>query len=91
MNNGTKRRLLLLPLNYVAPEHHEMRSFEMTAEFTQFQVGDLDFVVEPLKSMKTLKAYDFDAAYARAEEGVFNNIQFKVIHAHDLLREKEAN
>lgn len=68
----------------------EMRSFEMVPGFTQFQVGDSGFVVEPFKSLKTLSEYDFDAAYLRAQDGSFGDIHFKVIHAADLLREKEA-
>ena len=69
---------------------NELRSFEMIPGFTQFQIGDSGFVVEPLKSLKTLKEYDFDAAYERSEQGQFNNVLFRVIHAKDLLREKEA-
>lgn len=68
----------------------ELRSFEMIPGFTQFQMGDSGFVVEPLKSLKTLKEYDFDAAYERAESGSFGDVHFKVIHAKDLLKEKEA-
>jgi len=69
---------------------NELRSFEMIPGFTQFQIGDSGFVVEPLKSLKTLKEYDFDAAYGRAEHGSFGEVRFKVIHAKDLLKEKEA-
>jgi hypothetical protein len=68
----------------------ELRSFELISGFTQFQIGDSGFVVEPFKNLKTLSEYDFDAAYERAEKGAFGNVQFKVIHARDLLKEKEA-
>jgi hypothetical protein len=68
----------------------EIRSFELIPGFTQFQIGDSGFVVEPFKSLKTLKEYDFDAAYLRADSGQFEDITFKVIHAKDLLREKES-
>lgn len=68
----------------------ELRSFEMIPGFTQFQIGDSGFLVEPLKSLKTLGEFDFDEAYKRASEGKFAGIKFKVIHALDLLREKEA-
>lgn len=69
----------------------EIRSFEMIPDFTQFQIGDSGFVVEPMKSLKLLKEYDFDAAYTRAQEGTFGDVRFKVIHAHDLLKEKQAS
>jgi hypothetical protein len=68
----------------------QLRSFELIPGFTQFQIGDSGFVVEPLKSLKTLKEFDFDAAYSRAANGQFEDIRFKVIHAKDLLKEKEA-
>jgi len=68
----------------------ELHSFEMIPGFTQFQIGDSGFVVKPMKSLKTLKEYDFDAAYERAEHGSFGEVHFKVIHAKDLLKEKEA-
>ncbi|MFN7494325.1 MAG: hypothetical protein ACK5RG_15510 [Cyclobacteriaceae bacterium] len=68
----------------------QLRSFEMIHGFTQFQIGDSGFVVEPMKSLKTLSEFDFDQAYLRAKTGNFEGLTFKVIHAHDLLREKEA-
>jgi hypothetical protein len=68
----------------------ELRSVEIISGFTQFQIGNSGFVVEPFKSLKTLSEYDFDAAYERAEGGVFGEVTFKVIHANDLLKEKEA-
>jgi hypothetical protein len=68
----------------------QIRSFDLVPGFTQFQIGDSGFVVEPLKSLKTLKEFDFDAAYSRAAGGQFEDISFKVIHAKDLLKEKEA-
>ena len=67
-----------------------LRSFEMIPRFTQFQIGDSGFVVEPMKSLKTLSEFDFDHAYLRAKTGNFEGLTFKVIHAKDLLREKEA-
>jgi hypothetical protein len=69
----------------------ELRGFEMIPGFTQFQIGDSGFIVEPLKSLKTLSEFDFDNAYGRALDGEFEAVKFKVIHATDLLREKEAN
>ncbi|NOS92791.1 MAG: hypothetical protein HOP30_12775, partial [Cyclobacteriaceae bacterium] len=44
----------------------------------------------PMKSLKTLSEFDFDQAYLRAKTGNFEGLTFKVIHAQDLLREKEA-
>lgn len=58
--------------------------------FTEFKIGTSGFVIEPFKNLKELKAFDFDACYTRAESGNYNGLQFKVIHARDLLREKEA-
>jgi predicted nucleotidyltransferase len=68
----------------------QLRSFEMIPGVTQFQIGDSGFVVEPFKSLKTLSEFDFDKAYERAADGTFDGLRFKVIHATDLLREKEA-
>ena len=67
-----------------------MRSDEWAVGFTEFLVGDPGFKVEPLKSLKILRAWDFDDCYNRAVDGVFGDIQFKVIHAKDLLKEKQG-
>lgn len=67
-----------------------MRSNEWAAGFTEFFVGDPGFKVEPLKSLKTLRALDFDICYSRAADGTFQDISFKVIHAKDLLKEKQG-
>jgi hypothetical protein len=72
------------------PGLDQLRSFEMIPGFTQFQVGNSGFVVEPLKSLKVLGSFDFDSCYARAESGEYNGLHFKVIHAKDLLKEKEG-
>jgi hypothetical protein len=69
----------------------QMRSFEMIPGFTQFHVGDSGFVVEPLKSLKVLNSFDFASCYERAESGEYNGLHFKVIHAKDLLKEKEGS
>lgn len=68
----------------------QIRSFEMIPGFTQFQIGKSGFVVEPFKSLKVLSSFDFDDCYARAEIGEYNGLHFKVIHAKDLLKEKEG-
>ena len=67
-----------------------MKSDEWAVGFTEFLVGDPGFKVEPLKSLKILRAWDFDDCYNRAVDGVFGDIQFKVIHAKDLLKEKQG-
>ena len=67
-----------------------MRSDEWAVGFTEFFVGDPGFKVEPLKSLKILREWDFDICYSRAVDGVFGDIQFKVIHAKDLLKEKQG-
>jgi len=40
--------------------------------------------------LKAFSAYDFDQCFERAKPGEFKGIKFKVIHALDLLKEKEA-
>lgn len=67
-----------------------MRSDEWAVGFTEFFVGDPGFKIEPLKSLKILREWDFDICYSRAVDGVFGDIQFKVIHARDLLKEKQG-
>ena len=67
-----------------------MRSDEWAVGFTEFFVGDPGFKVEPLKSLKILREWDFDVCYSRAVNGAFGDIQFKVIHAKDLLKEKQG-
>ena len=67
-----------------------MRSDEWAVGFTEFFVGDPGFKVEPLKSLKILREWDFDVCYSRAVDGAFGDIQFKVIHAKDLLKEKQG-
>ena len=68
-----------------------MRLDEWAPGFTEFFVGDPGFKVEPLKSLKILREFDFDNCYGRAVNGTFGDIQFKVIHAKDLLKEKKGN
>ena len=67
-----------------------VRSFEFVPGFTEFRIGESGFIVEPMKSLKLLQAYDFDACYSRAVPGEFRGLHFRVIHAKDLLREKES-
>ena len=67
-----------------------MRSDEWAVGFTEFLVGDPGFKVEPLKSLKILRERDFDNCFERAVDGTFGDIHFKVIHAKDLLKEKEG-
>ncbi len=67
-----------------------IRSFELIAGFTEFKIGTSGFTVEPFKSLKVLSKYDFKECYERGVHGEFNDLQFKVIHAKDLLREKES-
>ncbi|MBS1505370.1 MAG: hypothetical protein JSS79_01880 [Bacteroidetes bacterium] len=66
------------------------KSLQLVAGFTQFKVGDSGFVVDPMTSLKAFSAFDFDQCYARATAGEFKGVHFKVIHANDLLKEKEA-
>jgi hypothetical protein len=68
----------------------QISSFEMIPGFTQFQIGNSGFVVEPFKNLKVLNSFDFDECYSRAENGEYNNLHFKVIHSKDLLKEKEG-
>jgi hypothetical protein len=43
-----------------------------------------------MTNLKAFNSFDFDACYERAKAGEFKGIHFKVIHAMDLLKEKQA-
>jgi hypothetical protein len=68
----------------------KIRSLELIAGFTQFQLGDSGFVVDPMSRLKKFSTYDFDACYSRAQDGQYKGVSFKVISPRDLLQEKEA-
>ena len=68
----------------------KVRSLQLVAGFSEFKVGTSGFVVDPMTSLKAFNAFDFDVCYERAKSGEFKGIQFKVIHAFDMLKEKEA-
>lgn len=68
----------------------KVNSLELIAGFTQFQLGDSGFVVDPMKRLKKFSSYDFDDCYSRAQEGHYKGVSFKVINPKDLLQEKEA-
>jgi len=68
----------------------ETRPLELVAGFTQFQLGDSGFVVDPMSRLKKFSKYDFDTCYSRAQDGHYKGINFKVINQKDLLLEKEA-
>ncbi|MFZ6011456.1 MAG: nucleotidyltransferase [Bacteroidota bacterium] len=68
----------------------QMRSMDLVPGFTQFAIGESGFVIDPMKNLKAFSAYDFDACYQRAEQGEYNGVKFKVIHAQDFLKEKQA-
>ena len=50
----------------------------------------MGFVVDPMKYLKAVSQFDFDACYERSYEGQFKGINFRVINPHDLLKEKES-
>lgn len=68
----------------------EARSFDMIPGFTTFSLGESGFVIDPMKSLKAFKNFEFDACYTRAEEGTYKGVTFKVISRTDLLKEKET-
>jgi hypothetical protein len=68
----------------------ETRELQLVAGFTQFNVGNSGFVVDPMTNLKAFSAFDFDKCYERAKSGEFKDIHFKVVHMNDLLKEKEA-
>lgn len=68
----------------------QVKDLQLVAGFTEFKVGESGFVVDPMTNLKAFSAYDFDECYERAKCGEFKGIKFKVIHALDLLKEKEA-
>jgi predicted nucleotidyltransferase len=80
---------LVLSENEV-PGMEKVRSLQLVAGFTEFKVGTSGFVVDPMTNLKAFSSFDFDACYQRAKPGEFKGIQFCVIHALDLLKEKEA-
>ncbi len=68
----------------------QVKNIQLVAGFTEFKVGESGFVVDPMTNLKAFNAYDFDECFERAKPGEFKGIKFKVIHALDLLKEKEA-
>lgn len=72
------------------PGIDQVKELQLVAGFTQFNVGNSGFVVDPMTNMKAFHSYDFDACYGRAIEGEFKGLRFRVINARDLLKEKEA-
>ncbi len=66
------------------------RELQLVAGFTQFNVGNSGFVVDPMTNLKAFSAFDFDQCYERGKPGEFKGIHFKVVHMSDLLKEKEA-
>jgi hypothetical protein len=68
----------------------ETRDLQLIAGFTQFNVGDSGFVVDPMTNLKAFSAFDFDKCYQRGKPGNFKGIHFRVVHMLDLLKEKEA-
>ena len=68
----------------------QVKNLQLVAGFTEFKVGESGFVVDPMTNLKAFSAYDFDQCFERAKPGEFKGIKFKVIHALDLLKEKEA-
>ena len=68
----------------------KVKSLQLVAGFTEFKVGESGFVVDSMTNLKAFNAFDFDQCFERAKPGEFKGIKFKVIHALDLLKEKEA-
>lgn len=66
----------------------KVRELQLVAGFTQFNIGDSGFVVDPMKNLKAFTSYDFDECYVRAQEGEYKQVKFKVINPTDLLKEK---
>lgn len=52
------------------------------------KIGDGGFVVDFMGYTKAFKAEDFDACYAKAKKGHFDDTPITVIHINDLIREK---
>lgn len=69
---------------------NQTRELKLVAGFTQFHIGTSGFVLDLMTSLKAFTSFDFDQCYDRAKAGEFNGVHFKVIHASDLLKEKET-
>lgn len=72
------------------PGLDKVNELQLVAGFTEFKVGESGFVVDPMTNLKAFNSFEFDACYDRAESGEFRGIKFRVIHARDLLKEKQA-
>jgi hypothetical protein len=83
-------RLKIVLTENAVPGLDKVNELQLVAGFTEFKVGESGFVVDPMTSLKAFKSLDFDGCYNRAESGEFREIQFRIIHARDLLKEKEA-
>jgi len=66
----------------------QVKSLEFIPGFTQFNIGDSGFVIDPMKKLKSFESKNFDTCYQRAQDGEYKGVKFKVISHQDLLREK---
>lgn len=69
----------------------QTRSLDFIPDFTQLNIGDSGFVIDPMYHLKSFNSLDFDDCYTRAQEGEYKGVRFRVIHPKDLLREKESS
>lgn len=83
-------RLKMVLTENAVPGLDKVNELQLVAGFTEFKVGESGFTVDPMTNLKAFKSLEFDTCYDRAEPGEFRGIKFRVIHARDLLKEKEA-
>lgn len=77
-------------------KHHGVHGIDQTRTlifipgFTQLNIGDSGFVIDPMYHLKVFRSHDFDECFERAQEGEYKGVKFRVIHPKDLLKEKES-
>lgn len=60
----------------------------MVPGWSTIRIGDEGFVADFMGYTKAFKAEDFDACYAKARKGHFDDTPITVIHINDLIKEK---
>ncbi len=66
----------------------QVRALDFIPGFTQFNIGNSGFVIDPMKKLKSFDEFDFDKCYQRSQQGEYKGVKFNVISHRDLLKEK---
>ncbi len=62
-------------------KHHGGHGIDQTCtlifitSFTQLNIGDSGFVIDPMYHLKVFRSYDFDQCFERAQEGEYKGVK----------------